>query len=255
MLKGDLNIQISRQTVARSLNEAGLKAAEKKKKPYINSRNMKKRFEFAKAHQHWTIEDWKRVIWTDESKVNRFQSEGRSWYWARDGESLQSHHVKQTVKFGGGSIMVWGCFTAKGPGFLCKIEERMDQYLYLSILEDELAKTIDYYSLDPEKIIFQQDNDPKHTAKSVIEYLSNQSFDLMIWPPQSPDLNPIENIWAYLKGRLNTYDSPPNGLLQLWERIETEWNKISKEFCLKLIESMPERMKAVLKVKGRWTKY
>ena len=76
------------------------------------------------------------------------------------------------------------------------------------------------------------------------------------WPAQSPDLNPIEHLWVKVKRELNKYDTPPNGLNELWERVEYIWNeKITKNDCLVLIESMPRRIKAVLKAKGYWTKY
>ncbi|KIJ09617.1 hypothetical protein PAXINDRAFT_87233 [Paxillus involutus ATCC 200175] len=77
----------------------------------------------------------------------------------------------------------------------------------------------------------------------------------MVWPAQSPDLNPIEHAWGYLKRRLAEHEHPPNGMEQLWERIEVEWNKIPAAMCQGLIESMPRRVKAVLKAKGGSTKY
>ena len=109
--------------------------------------------------------------------------------------------------------------------------------------------------MDAERIIFQQDCNSKHTAKSVQDWLDKQPFDILDWPPQSPDLNPIEHLWAMLKQRLNQYDHPPKGMLELWERIEAEWNKIDKEECCRLIESMPDRINAVIKSKGWWTDY
>ena len=75
------------------------------------------------------------------------------------------------------------------------------------------------------------------------------------WPAQAPDLNPIEHLWANLKHKLNRYETAPNGILELWGRTEAEWNKIKSETCQKLIESMPNRLKAVLRAKVRWTKY
>ena len=63
----------------------------------------------------------------------------------------------------------------------------------------------------------------------------------MIWPSQSPDLNPIEYLWARLKRALNSYPKAASGILELWERVQDEWEKISKEVCLNLIESMPRR--------------
>ena len=77
----------------------------------------------------------------------------------------------------------------------------------------------------------------------------------MVWPAQSPDLNPIEHSWGYLKRRLAEYEHPPNGILELWERIQVEWDKIPVEECQKLIESMARRIEAVLRAKGGYTKY
>lgn len=254
-LKSDLNVAVAPKTVRRALQEAGLGAVEKVSKPLLSKANIKKRLMFAKRHKHWTLDDWRRVIWSDESKVNRLCSDGRQWCWIRESTQLQDRQVKPTVKHGGGNIMVWGCITAEGPGFLCKIDNTLDQTLYKEILAGELQQTIDWYHLDKSKIIFQHDNDPKHTAKSVTEWLQQNEMDVLTWPPQSPDLNPIEHVWALLKRRLNAYERPASGMVELWERIQETWNAISKEDCEKVIESMPARIEALLKAKGRWTHY
>jgi transposase len=254
-LEADLGIKVCNNTVYNALREAGLEAIEKEAKPMLSPKNIKARLAFAKYHQNWTIDDWKRVIWSDETKINRFGSDGRSWCWIRDGETQQPHHVKQKVKHGGGSIMIWGCMTSHGPGFMCQINNTMDQHVYKHILQDYLLPTINWYDMDIEHIIFQQDNDAKHKAKSVCEWLDNQPFEVLEWPAQSPDLSPIEHLWATLQRRLGEYEHPPKGMVELWERIEIEWNKITVEECIRLIESMPNRIQAVLKAKGRWTKY
>ena len=77
----------------------------------------------------------------------------------------------------------------------------------------------------------------------------------MIWPAQSPDLNPIEHLWNYVKNKLKEFDEPPNGVQELWERVEELWDKIPAAECQKLIESMPRRVQAVYKAKGGYTKY
>jgi len=151
--------------------------------------------------------------------------------------------------------MIWGCMTAFGLGYMCQIKGNMDQDLYISILKDYLLSTIKWYKLKSKDIIFQQDNDPKHNAGRVQEWLEKKPFETMIWPAQSPDINPMEHLWAIIKRQLNEYERPPNGMIQLWERIETIWNSIDKDICLKLIESMPRRIEAILKAKGKWTSY
>ena len=255
IMKDRYNIDVSRHTVANALKEKGLHSREKKEKPLLSKKNVKDRLSFAKAHQNWTISDWKRVIFSDETKINRFNSDGRQWTWCRDGEETQDRNVKLTVKHGGGNIKLWGCMTAEGPGYMCQIESILDKKLYQEILENELENTIEYYHLDRSKIIFQHDNDPKHTAKTVKEYLQKQEFQVMIWPSQSPDLNPIEHLWAHLKRALNSYPKAASGILELWERVQDEWEKISKEVCLNLIESIPRRIAAAIKAKRKWTKY
>lgn len=255
-LKEDLNITASVDTVRRALNEQGLVVFVKPKKPLLSPKNIKRRLAWAKAHVDWTIDDWRRVIWSDETKINRFGSDGNKYAWKRESEPLQSKHVNQTVKHGGGNIKLWSCITSKGVGFIVKIEDTLTKELYKEILADDLIGTIDYYQMDPKKIIFQQDNDPKHTAKFVENWLNSQKFPTMNWPAQSPDLNPIENMWAILKRRLfSNYDRPPKGMLELWERVHETWYNITTEECQNCIDTMPQRCADVIKAKGRWIDY
>src|ERR1043165_6716674 len=78
-------------------------------------------------------------------------------------EPLNSHHIKP--KFGGGSVFIWGCFTIFGAGYLCKIDGGLDAELYRRLLDEDLMETLKFYNLDKSDIVFQQDNDPKHTSK------------------------------------------------------------------------------------------
>lgn len=105
------------------------------------------------------------VIWSDETKINRFESDGRSWYWSRDPSSEHPNKVKQTMKHGGGNIMVWGCMTSKGVGPLVKIDGIMRKEQYLQIIRENLPRALRQLEIPQDKVTFQQDGDPKHTAK------------------------------------------------------------------------------------------
>ena len=88
------------------------------------------------------------------------------------------------------------------------------------------------------------------------KWLNDHGIILLDWPPQSPNLNPIEHIWSYLKNQIkDNYESIPKGVWELWERAAEEWEKIEPEVCQRLIESMPRRLEAVIKAKGGHTKY
>ena len=75
------------------------------------------------------------------------------------------------------------------------------------------------------------------------------------WPSQSPDLNPIEHIWALIKKRIGQRTRPPSGMLELCQLVQEEWGKISVDDCRCVIDSMPRRVAAVIKAKGGWTRY
>ena len=98
-----------------------------------------------------------------------FNSDGREYYWKRDNEPLKEHHVKSTVKFGGGNIMVWDCFSSFGVCNIVRIYGRIDKELYREILNDNLLGTIRWYNISKNDIVFQQNNGPKHSAKSTYE--------------------------------------------------------------------------------------
>jgi transposase len=254
-LRNITNQPLSAKTVRRHLGQAGMKAVVKRNRPFLSKRHRRARLDFAVAHKDWTVEDWKRVAYSDEVKINRLGSDGRIWVWKKPGEGLSDRLVRGTVKFGGGSVMLWGCMMWDGVGNACKIDGRMDADLYVQILEEDLRASVEDYGKSFDDIIFQQDNDPKHTSKKAKTWFDNNGVKVLPWPAQSPDLNPIEHLWSHLKRKLGEYERPPSGILELWERIEEEWGKIEPSVCQNLIESMPRRVEAVLKAKGSYTKY
>ena len=88
------------------------------------------------------------------------------------------------------------------------------------------------------------------------EWFSREPFSLLSWPAhESPHMNPIENLWAILKRRLNQYDTPPKGIIELWSRVRENFNSITADDCRKLVESMPRQIATLLKGKGKWTDY
>ena len=131
----------------------------------------------------------------------------------------------------------------------------MDADLYVSIMEDELQQTLELWGKTTDDVVFQQNNDPKHTSKKAKKWFEDNDITAFKWPAQSPDLNPIEHLWHHFKKKLGEYEVSANSVTELWERVQVEWEKIPKEECQKLIESMPRRLAAVFREKGGYTKY
>jgi transposase len=254
-LQDIINQPLSTKTVQQHLKEANLKPVVKRKRPFLSKRHRRERLDWAISHQDWTVEDWKVVVWSDETKINRLGSDGRKWVWKLPGETLNDRLVEGTLKFGGGSLMMWGCMAWEGVGNACKIDGKMDADLYVQILDEDLQESLQDFNKSPQDAIFQQDNDPKHKSKKATKWFSDNGIEVMSWPAQSADLSPIEHLWHHLKKTLKEYPQPPNGILELWECVQKEWDRIKPEVCQNLIESMPRRVAAVIRAKGGYTKY
>ncbi len=113
------------------------------------------------------------------------------YIWRKSNTAFQKKNIIPTVKYGGGSVMVWGCFAASGPGRLAVINGTMNSAVYQKILKDNVRPSVRDFKLKRTWVL-QQDNDPKHTSKSTSEWLKKNKMKTLEWPSQSPDLNPIE---------------------------------------------------------------
>ena len=241
---------ISRTTVKRRLRESGLHGQIAARKLLLRRDNKQKRFVWAKKHKEWTLDQWKSVLWSDESKFEIFGSNRRVFVRRRKGERMDSTCLVPTVKHGGGGVMVWGCFAGDTVGDLFKIEGILNQHGYHSILQRHAIPS--GLRLVGPSFIFQQDNDPKHTSRLCKGYLTKKESDgvlrQMTWPPQSPDLNPIEMDWGELDRRVKA--KGPTSAKHLWELLQDYWKTISGDYLLKLIKRMPRVCKAVIRAKG-----
>ena len=191
-------------------------------------------------------------MWSDESKFNLFGSDGQVLVRRRAGEEMNPACVVPTVKHGGGNIMVWAGMSALGPGPIRLVDGVMDQYQYRKILEETMLSAAEIMFAN-RPWIFQHDNDPKHTARSVKQWINDQSFEYLWWPAQSPDLNPIEHLWQVV-------DSPvksrrPSNKEELFRVVSEAWSNITSDRCRTLVQSMGRRCQAVIDAKGGPTKY
>jgi len=163
--------------------------------------------------------------------------------------------VKPTKKFGSGALMMWVCMSAQGVGNACRILTTMDSRVYIEILRNHMKPSTAWLLPHPrDPFILQHDNDPKHRSRKTCEWLGRNHVATLPWPAQSPDLNPIEHLWATLKRRVNSGPAPAT-VDKLWERLEATWWCIDPAECRDLVESMPRRIEAVIRARGGHTRY
>ena len=195
------------------------------------------------------------MIFSDESKFNLFGSGGLQYCWRKGGEALDPRYTKKQVKHGGGKVMVWGCVTPQGVGQLYLIDGNMDSKKYVSILEDAYLGTLSNLHANRKDFILQADNDPKHTSKMTKAWIKGNHIPTLDWPANSPDMNIMENLWAYLENHIRSHPRRLSNSTELWNVLQEEWNKISPEYVRNLYESLPRRVEAVYSAKGGNTKY
>lgn len=251
-IKKQLKLNVNTSTIRRRLIEAKLPGRSPRKVPLLSPKHIKARISFAEERVSWPKEKWRNILWSDETKINLFGSDKSRQYVRRPAnQEYCPQYTIKTIKHGGGNIMVWGCFSYNGVGPIFRIRETMTQYIYLDIMKNVMFP----YSEEnmPLHYVFMQDNDPKHTAKHVKEWFLQNKVHLLPWPAQSPDLNPIENLWSDLKKAVG--GSSPKNANELWELVEAAWMNIPVKRCQQLVDSMPKRCQAVLQNRGYTTKY
>src|SRR5690554_3015679 len=129
------------------------------KKPILRANHKDERYRFTKGHIRWTVDDWKRVMLSDETVISRTGSFGRKYYYSRPKHKcFQPLQVPGVQQGGGGKMLLWGCVTYNGVGDLEWIKGKMDTAFCVHVLCKDVFASREYYHMDPATSIFQQDN-------------------------------------------------------------------------------------------------
>jgi len=246
-----LNISVSSRTIQRTLHQEGYSGHAAKKKPFISEQNKKKRFGWCRMRKNW-INEWENIIWSDESRYELFNNDSRNWVWRKKDERYKIECLKPTVKNSIG-IMVWGCFCNNKLGPLVLIEGTLNSDRYIELLEEHLLPYLN--NLGIENHIFQDDNAPCHASNKTKKWKEDNSIERLPWPAQSPDLNPIENLWNELEKRIRNHRPMPKNKNEFFAALQTEWYKIDKSKLIQLVKSMRYRVAEAIRNKGHPTKY
>ena len=195
------------------------------------------------------MDDWKSVLFTDESKVS-IGNDGALYIWRRKGEEFLPKCCDHTVQHAA-SVMVWGSMCWHGLGSLVQLEGRLDNTAYQQVLEEHLL--IDAAALIGDNFVLQQDNAPIHTSRLTRQCLRQHNVTLLESPPKSPDTNPIENLWHELKTAANLRE--PRTATELWKALQEAWQQIPAARVRNLAESVPQRLDAIRGARDGNTRY
>ena len=200
----------------------------------------------------WLEEQWNLVHFSDESKSNLFAFDGKRFVRRKNGERLFPQRVKKNCEIWRGSVMVWGMISSAEVGPIVRFHGNINASVYKELRQHAL---LHLRKGTVETPIFMKDNAPCHKAKTVLSFHEEEGIAIMKWPPQSPDMNPMENIWNIIGEKAQNIN--PQNIDDLWGFLKKKINgeSITATFCQKLIGSCGQRCNEVIQCKGKFTKY
>ncbi|HZM25482.1 MAG TPA: IS630 family transposase [Anaerolineales bacterium] len=242
---------ISHCTLWRALKDDGLSSYVQPTVPLQRYGDKQRRLRFAAEQKD---RDWRRCVFADEKTFvcDARPNRRNDVIWADSPRTIKPvPRVAHAT-----SINVYGAFSAAGKCPLYFFSEKLTASLYISILESTMLPAAEDWFGD-EHWTYLQDSDPKHTAQSTQDWLRDHVPEFITpeqWAPRSPDLNPIENIWALVARRVSFRQ--PKKLEGLKRAVRAAWNEVmTEECCVTMADSMNARLVKLRQLRGAHTGY
>lgn len=241
-------MKVSRESVRLILRDNGLIPHRQVPKPKLTEEHMARRLAFAQQYLH---RDWRLTIFTDEKHFTLHSPPNRKndVVWDEAGTEYIYEKGPHSAQ-----VRVWGGFSATGKTKLVRYIDTLNSERYIRIIKGQVATIRSMFGADA--FMFQQDGAPCHTSSTTLSFLQQtfgQPFDKKQWPANSPDLNPIENLWAIVEDKIRSRN--PKTLRSLKRMITEEWNAIYDSTLENLVKSMPSRLRQCIERNGGWTDY
>ncbi|GFW06360.1 transposable element Tcb2 transposase [Trichonephila clavipes] len=251
-LRSATGTTVSIQTVRNRFLGVGLYARRPMVCVRLTSKHRHDRREWETEHVNWRRNEWSNALFSDESRFSVHPNNRCIFIWRECGSRNNPAPVHESVRFGGGGVLVYGSISIDG---------RTDLYIFRDgsltarRYSDEILRPIvvPYAAAIGDDFILMDDNCRPHRANLVEDFLFEEGIVRMEWPASSPVMNPIEHVWDALGRRVADHQPPPQTLQELESALLEEWDRIPQLVINSLIDSMPQRCSALLAVLGNYT--
>lgn len=240
---------VSARTIRNRLHEAGLRSRVPLGRLPLTPQHRSARLQWCRDRRLWK-DEWRRVVFSDESRFCLGANDGRTRVWRRAGERRNQECIRQRHTGPTPGIMVWGAISYTGRTPLVIVEGTLNSARYIqTIIEPIVLPFMDRQG----DLFFQQDNARPHVSRATQHALAD--VRQLPWPSRSPDLSPIEHVWDWMKRHLTRSARPAQTLVQLRHQVEIAWQAVPQDYIQHLYDRLHGRIAACIAAKGGYTRY
>lgn len=247
------DITVTAQTIRNRLHENTLHSRRPIRVPVLSRGNRTTRLRWAEEHQNWQEQDWAHILFTDESRFGLRPDSRRIRVWRRPGNASRLETIHEVDRYQGGTLMIWAGVSLGFRTDLVLVEGFLTANQYRDNILEPIVRP--HAARIGENFILMHDNARPHVARTVRHFLEQHNIEVLPWPAQSPDLNPIEHVWDMLKRRVLNQGLVFQTREELFNCLQEQWQQIDQNDIDNFIRSMPNRCRAVINNRGGHTLY